>query len=85
MKPYARDSLHRKNGNVRNNAENPKEVREKLIDEYKKEFNNTNKAIELELVESVISPSQTRKKIIYSLKELKDKVKLGEKHGNIPL
>ena len=60
-------------------------MREKLIDEYKKEFNNTNKAIELELVESVISPSQTRKKIIYSLKELKDKVKLGEKHGNIPL
>ena len=66
-------------------VKNQKEVREKLIDEYKKEFNNPNKAIELELVDSVISPSQTRKKIIYSLKELKDKVKLGEKHGNIPL
>ena len=76
------DIIHRKKIK---DAENPKEVREKLIDEYKKEFNNTNKAIELELVESVISPSQTRKKIIYSLKELKDKVKLGEKHGNIPL
>ncbi len=76
------DIIHRKKIKE---VKNQKEVREKLIDEYKKEFNNPNKAIELELVESVISPSQTRKKIIYSLKELKDKVKLGEKHGNIPL
>ena len=66
-------------------ADKPKKLRESLIEDYKKEFNNPNKAIELKLVESIIKPSQTRKKIISSLKELKNKVKLGEKHGNIPL
>jgi len=66
-------------------ADNSKKERESLIRDYKKEFNNPTKAMELKLVESVIKPSQTRKEIISSLKELKNKVKLGEKHGNIPL
>ena len=66
-------------------AENSKKERESLIQDYKKEFNNPNKALDLKLVESVIKPSQTRKEIISSLKKLKNKVKLGEKHGNIPL
>ena len=66
-------------------AEDSKTLRTKLIKEYKKEFNNPKKALELNLVESVVTPSQTRKKIIQSLIELEHKVKLGEKHGNIPL
>ena len=60
-------------------------MRAELINEYKKEFNNPKKALQLKLVESVVTPSQTRKKIIQSLIELEHKVKLGEKHGNIPL
>ena len=66
-------------------AEDSKTLRTELIKEYKKEFNNPKKALELNLVESVVTPSQTRKKIIQSLIELEHKVKLGEKHGNIPL
>ncbi len=66
-------------------AEDSKALRAELINEYKKEFNNPKKALQLKLVESVVTPSQTRKKIIQSLIELEHKVKLGEKHGNIPL
>ena len=66
-------------------AEDSKTLRTKLIKEYKKEFNNPKKALELNLVESVVTPSQTRKKIIQSLIELEHKVKSTEKHGNIPL
>ena len=76
------DIIHRKKIQE---ADNPKKLRESLIEDYKKEFNNPNKALELKIVESIIKPSQTRKKIISSLKELKNKAKLGEKHGNIPL
>ena len=51
-------------------AEDSKALRAELINEYKKEFNNPKKALQLKLVESVVTPSQTRKKIIQSLIEL---------------
>ena len=68
-------------------AENPQELREKLIQEYKNKFANPYVAASYGYLDDVIEPKETRKKIIWALKMLENKQdKLPpKKHGNIPL
>ena len=68
-------------------AENPEEVRKKLVAEYREKFANPWKAAELGYVDEVIRPSMTRVRIIQALEMLKDKRDENppKKHGNIPL
>lgn len=68
-------------------SENPQELRERLIREYRDKFANPYVAASYGYIDDVIKPSETRKKIISALKMLENKsVKLPpKKHGNIPL
>lgn len=68
-------------------AENPEELREKLIREYRDKFANPYVAASHGYIDDVIEPRETRKRIISALKMLENKsVKLPpKKHGNIPL
>ncbi|MEO0083741.1 MAG: acyl-CoA carboxylase subunit beta [candidate division WOR-3 bacterium] len=68
-------------------AENPKELRQKLIDEYRDKFANPYVAASRGYIDDIIEPKQTRKELIKYLKLLQTKRdKLPpKKHGNIPL
>ena len=48
-------------------------------------FSNPDIAAQLGLIDNIIKPSETRKVIIDSFKDLVNKGELGDKHGNIPL
>lgn len=62
-------------------------ARQKLIEDYEKQFANPYVAAELGYVDEVIEPALTRKRIIDSLEMLKNKKDTNppKKHGNIPL
>jgi len=68
-------------------AENPDEMREKLVKEYRAKFASPWKAAELGYIDEVIMPADTRWKIISALEMLKNKRDKNppKKHGNIPL
>ncbi len=68
-------------------AENPEEMRVRLIEEYEEKFANPFKAAELGYVDEVIDFADTRQRIIQSLNFLKNKSLTNpwRKHGNIPL
>ena len=68
-------------------AENPVELKEKLVAEYRKNFANPYKAAELGYIDEVIDPAFLRPKLINYLEMLKDKQDTlpPKKHGNIPL
>jgi acetyl-CoA carboxylase carboxyltransferase component len=68
-------------------AENPEEERENRIEEYKKNFANPYKAAERGYVDAVITPDETRMRIISALEFLVTKRTLrhSKKHSNIPL
>ncbi len=68
-------------------AENPEQRRQELVDEYSNTFANPIKAAELGYIDAVISPANTRFRLIRSLKMLENKVDTNppKKHGNIPL
>jgi len=68
-------------------AENPDEMRKKLIAEYQAKFASPYKAAELGYIDEIIEPEETRPKIIQALDILKTKVDKNpwRKHGNIPL
>ncbi|WP_297465866.1 carboxyl transferase domain-containing protein [Thermococcus sp.] len=68
-------------------AENPEEVRQQKIEEYREKFANPYVAASRGYIDDVIDPAETRAKIIMSLEALESKrVKLPpRKHGNIPL
>ncbi len=68
-------------------ANDPKEVRQKLVAEYQEKFASPYKAAELGYVDEIIEPEETRPKIIQALDILKTKVDTNpwRKHGNIPL
>lgn len=55
------------------NADNPEEVREKRIKEYKEKYENPYRAAERGWVDDVIEPSETRKYIYRALDILEDK------------
>ncbi len=68
-------------------AENPAEMREKMIQDYTDEFATPYKAAERGFVDDVIEPSQTRIRLADALKMLASKreSRPPKKHGNIPL
>lgn len=65
----------------------PEAERQRLIQDYEKQFNNPYVAAEMGYVDEVIEPAYTRKRIIDSLEMLKNKTDTNppKKHGNIPL
>ncbi|MEZ4705091.1 MAG: acyl-CoA carboxylase subunit beta [Bdellovibrionota bacterium] len=68
-------------------AKNPEEKKKELVANYKETFANPYKAASLGYIDEVIEPSQTRKKIVSSLRLLENKKDQNpkKKHGNIPL
>ncbi len=68
-------------------SKSPDEARVKLSEEYREKFANPYKAAELGYIDEVISPENTRAKIIQALEMLKNKVDQNppKKHGNMPL
>ena len=68
-------------------ADDPEQVRQEYIDEYRATFANPYKAAELGFIDEVIMPHETRGKLITALQMLANKRQenLPRKHGNIPL
>jgi propionyl-CoA carboxylase beta chain len=69
------------------NSENPEEVRQQKIEEYREKFANPYVAASRGMVDDVIDPRETRIKIIQALEMLRNKTETrpNKKHGNIPL
>ncbi len=68
-------------------AEEPEEMRKKLIQEYEEQFNHPYVAASRGYIDDVIEPSETRWRIIRALEMLKNKRDTlpPKKHGNIPM
>ena len=68
-------------------ADNPVARRAELVDEYEAQFNNPYRAAELGLVDEVIEPRDTRRKLVAAMRMLRTKREAlpSKKHGNIPL
>jgi propionyl-CoA carboxylase beta chain len=68
-------------------SDDPVAERKRLVDEYRKQFNNPYYAAKAGYVDDIIEPRETRPKIIASLAALRDKITVGppRKHGNIPV
>ena len=69
------------------NAENPAEMRTKMIAEYRDKFSNPYIAAAEGLVDQVIDPRQTRPQVIKALEMCfsKTRSRLPRKHGNFPV
>jgi propionyl-CoA carboxylase beta chain len=69
------------------NSENPEEVREQKIEEYREKFANPYVAAARGMVDDVIDPRETRIKLIQGLEMMRNKKeeRPKKKHGNIPL
>lgn len=69
------------------NADNPEEVRQEKIDEYRENFANPYQAAKEGYVDDVILPENTRPRLIQSLESIINKrdERPQKKHGNIPL
>ena len=69
------------------NADDPENLEERFIDQYREKFANPYVAAERGYVDDVIRPSETRERLIRGLDMLKNKVANNprKKHGNIPL
>lgn len=69
------------------NAEDPETTRDRLVEEYRNNFASPFKAAELGYIDEIISPEDTRPKLIHALMMLKDKKDAipPRKHGNTPL
>ena len=70
-----------------NDSENPNETRSELVKEYEDNLMNPYAAAGRGLIDDVIEPSQTRRKIIKALRMLANKRESlpPKKHGSIPL
>jgi propionyl-CoA carboxylase beta chain len=68
-------------------AVDPEVERKKLVREYEEKFLNPYVSAELGLIDEIIEPAHTRRRLIDSLEMLKTKRDLSppKKHGNIPL
>jgi len=68
-------------------APDPEAKRAELINAYEEKFNNPYFAASLGIIEEIIEPAETRKRIIFVLDALKNKkeIRLPKKHNNIPL
>jgi propionyl-CoA carboxylase beta chain len=69
------------------NSENPAETRQAKITEYRERFANPYVAASRGMVDDVIDPRETRKKLREALEMLRTKKESRpfKKHGNIPL
>lgn len=69
------------------NSENPEELREQKIEEYREKFANPYVAASRGMVDDVIDPRETRIKLIQGLEMMRNKKedRPKKKHGNIPL
>lgn len=69
------------------NAADPQAKKAELVAAYEEKFNNPYFAASMGIIEEIIVPRDTRKRIIALLDALKDKkeVRLPKKHNNIPL
>ena len=65
----------------------PEVTRQKLVEDYRQQFNNPYYAARAGYVDDIIEPKETRPKIIASLAALRDKFASPppRKHGNIPV
>ncbi|MUV59851.1 methylmalonyl-CoA carboxyltransferase [Halobacterium sp. CBA1126] len=68
-------------------ADDPDELREQLIEEYREEFANPYTAADRGYLDAVIEPTETRPRLIQDLEMLQSKREESpdKKHGNIPL
>jgi propionyl-CoA carboxylase beta chain len=68
-------------------AKDPAAKRSDLVAAYEEKFNNPYFAASLGIIEEIIAPRDTRKRIIALLDALKDKreTRVSKKHNNIPL
>ncbi len=68
-------------------AEDPAAKRAELVKSYEEQFNNPYFAASMGIIEEIIAPRETRKRVAAILDTLKDKaeVRLAKKHNNIPL
>jgi propionyl-CoA carboxylase beta chain len=68
-------------------APDPAARRAELVRSYEEQFNNPYFAASLGIIEEIIRPSQTRRRVVALLEALKDKaqVRPAKKHNNIPL
>ncbi len=68
-------------------AEDPAAKRAELVGAYEKQFNNPYFAANLGIIDEVIAPRETRKRVVALLEAFKDKVEIRppKKHNNIPL
>ena len=68
-------------------AKAPERERERLVGEYRQTFANPFKAAELGYIDEIISPQDTRPRLIGALEMLQNKRDRNppKKHGNIPL
>ncbi len=68
-------------------AEDPAAKRKGLVAAYEKQFNNPYFAARMGIIEEVIAPRETRKRVATILDALKDKteVRPSRKHNNLPL
>jgi propionyl-CoA carboxylase beta chain len=68
-------------------AADPAEKRAELVRSYEEQFNNPYFAAGLGMIEEIIRPRDTRRRIVTLLDALRDKmeVRLPKKHNNIPL
>jgi propionyl-CoA carboxylase beta chain len=68
-------------------AADPAAKRAELAAAYEEQFNNPYFAASMGIIEEIIAPRETRKKVIALLETLKDKkeTRLTKKHNNIPL
>ncbi|WP_026653780.1 acyl-CoA carboxylase subunit beta [Butyrivibrio proteoclasticus] len=69
------------------NERDKKELRDKKIDEYNKRFMSPYIAAKLGIIDEVIAPEETRRKIRFAFESLssKERKPLSYMHGNIPL
>lgn len=69
------------------NAPNPEQARQEMVENYRETFANPFKAAELGYVDAIVYPEDTRPTLIRSLEMLKNKRDQNppKKHGNIPL
>jgi acetyl-CoA/propionyl-CoA carboxylase carboxyl transferase subunit len=68
-------------------AEDPDQLRDELIEEYREEFANPYTAADRGYLDAVIDPVETRPRLISDLEMLQSKREENpdKKHGNIPL
>ncbi|MCE5262326.1 MAG: methylmalonyl-CoA carboxyltransferase [Deltaproteobacteria bacterium] len=68
-------------------ASDPAAKREELVRSYEAQFNNPYFAANLGIIEEIIRPEETRRRVVSLLEALKDKTQTrpAKKHNNIPL